>query len=258
MPDRITGAIIDGWPLAPRAALLGLAGQYAPLRRGPRAEGTRVAAPSAALVWGLRDANWPPRRKLRHHSEVAAASVLGRGVVLLPPRELGWAIPLDTIAVQPRRYARTLPAADRAARSPPCGRARAIISRTAAGLRGAGVGTVLHLADGRSDAGGRGRRDALLRGAEVAVPAGDPRMPPLRTTVIAALRGPVTRRELVRATQRGAAARILPGGPLATTWGRSGPRGPGRSRSASASRPSGCLTGATGSSSTRRSCAATS
>ncbi len=173
-----------------------------------RPMGARVAAPTAALVWGLRDAD-AAARKLRRHPEVATASVLGRGVVLLRHGR-GWAIPLDTIAVQPRRYARTLPQADRApfaALRP----GRAIVSRTEAGLRGAGVGAVLNLADGRSVRVSAVVDDALLRWAEVAIPAGDPRMPPLRTTVIAALRAPVTRARLDRWTERGAATRLLPG-----------------------------------------------
>jgi len=133
--------------------------------------------------------------------------VLGRGVVLLRHGR-GWAVPLDTIAVQPRRYARTLPPADRApfATLRP---GRAIISRTEAGLRNAGVGAVLGLADGRRVRVTAVVDDALLRWAEVAIPAGDPRMPPLRTTVVAALRAPVTRRQLDRWLRRRAHAPIL-------------------------------------------------
>ena len=130
--------------------------------------------------------------------------------MILLRRPRGWAIPLDTIAVKPRRYARTLPAAGRApfaALRP----GRAIISRTEAGLRDAGVGAVLDLAGGRSVRVAAVVDDALLRWAEVAIPAGDPRMPPLRTTVIAALRSPVTRGQLARWTERGAATRLLPG-----------------------------------------------
>jgi hypothetical protein len=167
-----------------------------------------AATPSAALVWGLHDADGAARR-LRRHPEVATASVLARGVILLR-RTGGWAIPLDTIAVKPRRYARTLPAADRApfaALRP----GRAIISRTEAGLRRAAVGDALPLAGGRRVRVIAVVDDALLRWAEVAIPAGDPRMPPLRTTVIAALRSPVTRGQLTRWTERGAATRLLPG-----------------------------------------------
>jgi hypothetical protein len=66
--------------------------------------------------------------------------------------------------------------------------------------------------------------DAVLRDAEVAVAEGDPRLPPLRSTVIVALGGPITLRELIRRTERGAAARILPGGPVRPA----GPIGPAR------------------------------
>jgi hypothetical protein len=170
-------------------------------------------------VWGLHDAD-RAARKLRRHPEIAAASVLGRGVILLRHGR-GWAIPLDTIAVKPRRYARTLPAAERApfASLRP---GRAVISRTEASLRRAGVGSVFALADGRSVRVIAVVDDALLRWAEVAIPAGDPRMPPLRSTVIAALRSPVTRSQLARWTERGAATRLLPEGP-----GDIGPARPG-------------------------------
>jgi hypothetical protein len=175
------------------------------------------APPSAAVVWGLRDAD-AAARKLRRHPEIATASVLGRGVVLLRRTRgvqrvrAGWAIPLDTIAVSPRRYARTLAPADRAPFAT-LRRGTAIISATESGLRRAGAGAVLDLADGRSVRVVAVVDDALLRWAEVAIPAGDPRMPPLRTTVIAALRSPVTRGQLARWTERGAATRLLPGGP---------------------------------------------
>jgi hypothetical protein len=189
----------------------------APLRDDPA-----PAAQSVALVWGLHDPDRAARR-LRRVPEVAEATVLGRGAALLRARKPGYAIPLDAIAVNPRRYARTVPPAARGAFAR-LRRGTTVISRTEAGLRGAGVGTVLRLTEGRRMRVVAIVDDALLRDAEVAVAAGDPRVPPLRSTVIAALRGPVTRRELVRATQRGAAARILPGGPLRA----SGPIGPVR------------------------------
>ena len=188
-----------------------------PLRDDPA-----PAAQSVALVWGLHDPDRAARR-LRRVPEVAEATVLGRGAALLRARKPGYAIPLDAIAVNPRRYAQTVPPAARGAFAR-LRRGTTVISRTEAGLRGAGVGTVLRLTEGRRMRVVAIVADALLRDAEVAVAAGDPRVPPLRSTVIAALRGPVTRRELVRATQRGAAARILPGGPLRA----SGPIGPAR------------------------------
>jgi D-alanyl-D-alanine carboxypeptidase-like protein len=177
-------------------------------------------AATSALVWGLpqpaRDA-----RRLRRHAQVVDATVVGRGVVLLRRSRdgggtvqkvrAGYAIPLDTIAVDPRRYARTVPAeADAFAR---LRRGSAVISRTEARLRRVGVGAVFDLADGRRVRVIAVVDDAVLRDAEVALPAGDPRMPPLRSTVVVGLRAPVTLRRLRRWSQRGAAAKLLPDGP---------------------------------------------
>jgi hypothetical protein len=99
-----------------------------------------------------------------------------------------------------------------------------VISQTESRLRKVGRGALLSLADGRRARVAAVVDDAVLRDAEVAVPEGDPRVPPLRTTVVVGLRDPVTRRQLIRWTERGAAARILPGGPLKP----SGPIGPAR------------------------------
>jgi hypothetical protein len=183
-------------------------------------------------VWGLHDAERAAHR-LRRRPEIAAATVLGRGVVLLvETRERGrvvqrvrsgYAIPLDAIAVDPRRYAKTVPVAARDAFAR-LRRRTIVISQTEAQLRKVGRGAVLSLADGRRARVVAVVDDAVLRDAEVAVPEGDPRVPPLRTTVVVALRDAATRRELIRWTERGAAARILPGGPLKP----SGPIGPAR------------------------------
>jgi D-alanyl-D-alanine carboxypeptidase len=192
-----------------------------------------ATAPSAALVWGLHDAERAARR-LRQRPQVAAATVLGRGVVLLRVTRddrdrvvqrvrSGYAIPLDAIAVNPRRYARTV-AEDARAAFAGLRRGTIVISQTESRLRRVGVGATLELADGRRARVAAVVDDAVLRNAEVAVAEGDPRVPPLRTTVIVALREPATRRQLIRWTERGAAARILPGGPLPA----SGPVGPAR------------------------------
>jgi hypothetical protein len=204
-----------------------------PAAASPAPPAGAESARSAALVWGLHN---PVRaaRRLRRHPEIAAASVLGRGVVLLrSTRDAdgrlvqrvrgGYAIPLDTIAVDPRRYAATVAPELRDAFAR-LRRGGAVISQTEARLRGAGRGAVLALADGRRMRVTAVVDDAALRDAEVAVAEGDPRLPPLRSTVVVALREPVTRRRLVRWTERGAAARILPGGPLPA----SGPVGPAR------------------------------
>jgi D-alanyl-D-alanine carboxypeptidase len=179
------------------------------------------AAQSVALVWGLHHVDRAARR-LRRLPAVSAATVLGRGVALLRDKP-GYAIPLDAIAVDPRRYARTVPADARGAFGR-LHRGTTVISRTEAGLRHARVGTVLRLADGRRMRVAAIVADDVLHDAEVAVAAGDPRVPPLRTTVIVALRAPISRRALIRRTEPGAAARILPGGPLPA----SGPIGPAR------------------------------
>jgi hypothetical protein len=168
---------------------------------------------------------------------VSAATVLGRGVALLRRTRdergrgvqrvpAGYAIPLDAIAVDPRRYARTVPADARAAFAR-LRRGTTVISRTEARLRGVEAGAVLKLTEGRRMRVAAVVDDAVLRDAEVAVAEGDPRVPPLRTTVIVALRAPVTLRELIRRAQRGAAARILPGGPVPPA-GPIGPARPGR------------------------------
>jgi D-alanyl-D-alanine carboxypeptidase-like protein len=154
---------------------------------------------------------------------VSEAPVLGRGVALLRARRPGYAIPLDAIAVNPRRYAATVPA-DAQPAFARLRRGTTVISQTEAGLRNARVGTVLRLADGRRMRVVAIVDDAVLRNAEVAVAAGDPRVPPLRTTVVVALSGPITLRELARTAERGAAARILPGGPPPAA----GPVGPAR------------------------------
>jgi hypothetical protein len=188
-----------------------------------------------ALVWGLRRPERAARR-LRRHPAIAAATVLGRGVVLFRRSRVGdrvvqrvragYAIPLDAIAVNPRRYARTVPPEARVAFAQ-LRPGTIVISQTESALRGVGAGAVFDLADGRRARVVAVVDDALLREAEVAVAEGDPRVPPLRSTVIAALRAPVTLRELIRAAERGAAARILPGGPVPAA-GPVGPARPGR------------------------------
>jgi hypothetical protein len=190
------------------------------------------ATTSIALVWGLEHPERAARR-LRRHPAVAAATVLGRGVALLRSGRdgrrvvervhAGYAVPLDAIAVDPRRYVATVPLAARAAFAG-LRRGAAVISRTEAGLRHSGPGGVLALAGGRRLRVAAVVDDAVLHDAEIAVAAGDPRVPPLRTTVVAALRAAITPRALVRTAQRGAAARILPGGPLSAA----GPIGPAR------------------------------
>jgi hypothetical protein len=182
---------------------------------------------TTAIVWGLER---PARaaRRLRRHPAVAAATPVGRGAVLLRAGvgaggrvvqrvRAGYAIPLDVLAVHPEAYAATLPEAARE----PFARLRpgtAILSTTSAALRDVGAGGSLRLANGRLRVVGV-VPDESLRNAEIALAARDRRVRPLRSTVIAALREPVSPRELIRRTERGAAARIVDG---------AGPVGPAR------------------------------
>ena len=184
--------------------------------------------PSTAIVWGLER---PARaaRRLRAHPAVAAATPVGRGAILLRDgigadgRVVqrvpgGYAIPLDALAVDPAGYAATLPEPQRE----PFAKLRpgtAIVSTTSAGLRGLGVGGELRLDGGRALRVVGVVADESLRDAEVALASRDRRVDPLRSTVIVSLRKPVSPRELIRRTERDAAARIVDG---------TGPPGPAR------------------------------
>jgi hypothetical protein len=188
---------------------------------------TKDPPPSTtAIVWGLER---PARaaRRLRRHPAVAAATPVGRGAILLRESRAegrvvqrvraGYAIPLDTLAVDPASYAATLPEDQRE----PFARLRpgtAILSTTSAGLRDIGVGGSLRLASGRLRIVGIVADDSL-RSAEIALASRDRRVEPLRSTVIASLRENITLRELIRRTERDAAARIV---------GGAGPVGPAR------------------------------
>ena len=183
---------------------------------------------TTAIVWGL-DRPARAARRLRAHPAVAAATPVGRGAILLRAGvaadgrvaqrvRAGYAIPLDVLAVDPTAYAATLPGPQRE----PFAKLRpgtAILSTTSAGLRRLGVGGELRLDGGRSLRVVGVVADESLRDAEVALASRDRRVDPLRSTVIVSLREPVSPRELIRRTERGAAARIVDG---------SGPTGPAR------------------------------
>jgi D-alanyl-D-alanine carboxypeptidase len=187
-----------------------------------------ASTPATAIVWGLER---PARaaRRLRRHPAVEAATVVGRGVVLLRSGvadggrvvqrvRAGYAIPLDVLTVDPGGYAATLPAAERSAFAG-LRPGAAVISRTAASLRRLGARGLLRLADGRSLRVVAVVDDAVLRDAELALAGRDRRVQARRSTVIATLRAPVAPSELLRRSERGAAARLV-GGP--------GPVGPAR------------------------------
>ena len=199
-------------------ALLALAGcgasESPPAARAAVVPTTTPSVPppraTTAIVWGLER---PARaaRRLRTHPEVAAATPVGRGAILLRAGadadgrvvqrvKAGFAIPLDTLAVDPAAYAATLPEAQRE----PFAKLRpgtAILSTTSAGLRGVGVGGSLRLDRRRLRVVGV-VADASLRDAEVALASRDRRVKPLRSTVMALLREPVPPRELIRWTER--------------------------------------------------------
>lgn len=163
-----------------------------------------VPVTTTALVWSLEH---PARavRRLRSHPAVVAVTPVGRGVILLRKRP-GWAIPLDALVVDPAGYAKTI--------SEPFEELRpgtAILSTTSAALRDAEVGDRLRLAGGRSLRVVGIVSDAALRDAELAMADGDPRVDPLRSTVIVTLRSAVSPDELARTAERGAAARIFDG-----------------------------------------------
>jgi D-alanyl-D-alanine carboxypeptidase len=182
---------------------------------------------TSAIVWGLER---PARaaRRLHTHPQVAAATPVGRGAILLRTGvgadgrvvqrvKAGYAIPLDTLAVDPDGYAATLPEAQRE----PFAKLRpgtAILSTTSAALRELGVGGSLRLESGRARVVGV-VADESLRNAEVALASRDRRVEPLRSTVMVLLREPVSPRQLIRWTERRAAARIVDG---------AGPVGPAR------------------------------
>ena len=181
-----------------------------------------------AIVWGLERPTRAARR-LRRLPAVAAATTVGRGVVLLTAGvaadgrvaqrvRAGYAVPLDTLAVDPRGYAATLPEAQRGAFAK-LRPGRAILSTTSAELRKVGAGGVLRLAGGHRLRVVAVVDDAALRDAEVALASRDRRVEPLRSTVMVLLRKPVRPGELLRRTERDAAARIVDG---------AGPAGPAR------------------------------
>jgi hypothetical protein len=202
---------------------------------------THVPAPpsdrSVAVVWSLER---PQRavRRVRRHEAVESATLIHRGVALLEASaepggrvvervRSGYAIPLDVLMIDPRGYARTLPAEARAAflaLRP----GRAVISRTSARLRGVGVGGRLQLVGGRRLRVAAVVDDELVRSSEVVIARSDPRVRRGDgTSVVAVLRPDVSvdPDTFARRAERGAGARVLPGGPHADR-GSAGPARP--------------------------------
>jgi D-alanyl-D-alanine carboxypeptidase-like protein len=194
------------------------------------------AARSVAVVWSLEH----PRRALarvRRHEAVETATLVHRGVALLRASvdergrrvehvRPGYAIPLDVLMIDPRGYARTLPDEARAeflALRP----GRALISETSARLRGVGVGGRLRLLGGRTLRVAGIVDDELVRSSEVVITGSDPRVRHGDGTSVLAVLHPdasVDPDAFGRRAERGAGARVLPGGPL----GERGFAGPAR------------------------------
>ena len=195
-----------------------------------------AAARSVAIVWSLER----PRRALarvRRHEAVESATLVHRGVALLRASvdadgrrvervRAGYAIPLDVLMIDPGGYARTLPDEARAeflALRP----GRALISETSARLRGVGAGGRLRLVAGRSLRVAGVVDDELVRSSEVVITDSDQRVRRGDgTSVLAVLRpdASVHPDGFARRAERGAGARVLPGGPL----GERGFAGPAR------------------------------
>jgi hypothetical protein len=135
------------------------------------------AAPDVILVRraGGVPAGWGTR--LRRIPGVTAVTRATRAQALLRatgarPVRAGFAVPLDTLVVRPRGYARMLPAGDRAPLAR-LGPGRALLSRSEARLRRARVGSTLTLAGGRRLRVAGIVADELVRSSELVVSAGE-------------------------------------------------------------------------------------
>jgi D-alanyl-D-alanine carboxypeptidase len=226
-------------------ALLGTACGSESARSKPVAAPTASATPtpspapaerSVAVVWSL-ERPWRAARRLRAHPAVESVTLVHRGIALLRSSvaadghvvervRAGYAVPLDVLKIEPRGYAATLPAGAGGVleRLRP---GRALISQTSARLRDVGEGGVLRLVGGRRLRVAAVVDDALVRSSEVVLARDDRRVRPGDgTSVLAVLRAgaAVNADALARRAERGAGARVLPGGPLA----ESGSAGPAR------------------------------
>jgi D-alanyl-D-alanine carboxypeptidase len=192
----------------------------------PTATPTATPAPappadrSVAVVWSL-ERPWRAVRRARRHEAVETATVIRRGVALLRGSSAGehvrpgYAIPLDVLKLEPRGYARTVPADARE----PFLRLRpgsAVISRTSARLRGIGEGGTLHLLGGRRLRVSAVVDDDYVRSSEVAIVRTDQRVATGDGNSLLAVLRPeasVNPDAFARRIERGSGARVLPGGP---------------------------------------------
>jgi D-alanyl-D-alanine carboxypeptidase len=144
---------------------------------GGASDSVADAAPDVILVRraGGVPAGWGAR--LRRIAGVTAVTRATRAQALLRATgarrvRAGFAVPLDTLVVRPRGYARMLPAADRALLAR-LGLGRALLSRSEARLRRARVGSTLTLAGGRRLRVAGIVADELVRSSELVVSAGE-------------------------------------------------------------------------------------
>jgi D-alanyl-D-alanine carboxypeptidase len=195
------------------------------------------AGRSVAVVWSL-ERPWRALQRARRHEAVEFATVIHRGVALLKAGaapggrvvervQAGYGIPLDVLMIDPRGYARTLPAEQRA-EFVDLRPGRAILSRTSARLRGVGVGGRLELLGGRRLRVAAVVDDELVRSSEVTIARDDRRVDRGDGTSLLAVLRPdadVDPDRFARRVERGAGARVLPGGPHADR-GTAGPARP--------------------------------
>ena len=175
-----SGAATGGAPAPSRATTTAIG----PAAAAPSAEATSHGAgdtgapgPNVILVrraGGVPD-GWGAR--LRRIPGVAAVTRATRAQALLRatgPRRVraGFAVPLDTLVIRPRGYARMLPAAERAPLAR-LGPGRALLSRSSARLRRARVGSTLTLTGGRRLRVAGVVPDELVRSAELVVSASE-------------------------------------------------------------------------------------
>ena len=171
----------------------------------PAAIETAPRSPPVAVVWGADDIRAAARR-LARASWVERSSALGRGTALLKSRA-GFAIPLDTLAVDPEGYTVVLAGPERraVARLRP---GQALLSETAARLRGMRSGQLRLAGGGRLHVAGV-VPDAAAQAAELVVNVDDPRVPTEPRNVIAVLRHrDVTATAIARRAAGGARARL--------------------------------------------------
>src|SRR4051794_4774519 len=168
-----------------------------------RSDAAADAGPDVILVrraGGVPD-GWGAR--LRRIQGVTAVTRATRAQALLRATgarrvRAGFAVPLDTLVVRPRGYARMLPAADRALLAR-LGPGRALLSRSEARLRRARVGATLTLAGGRRLRVAGIVADGLVRSSQLVVsPSEGARLATRAPYLLAVVRTPRAARRVER------------------------------------------------------------